>query len=248
MAARRFGRVGVLGVTAAALLLASEPLLAQKGGGGGRGGGGGGSRGMSSAGMSRGGGVSYAGMSRGVPAGGVSRSGTTWNGNRFGTGNRNFDRNFDHHRRDFFFPGFFGFYGLYAPWYYPWDYFGYVAPSYYVPGREPFPILDLAPTRDTAVHMRVMLPASDAEVWFEGQQTQQTGTERDFDSPELMPGKPFIYEIRAHWKDGGRETDQTRKLTVYAGQWLLVDFTRPPPPERVIMPRLLEKAMPKVPE
>jgi uncharacterized protein (TIGR03000 family) len=79
-----------------------------------------------------------------------------------------------------------------------------------------------------AVHFVVMVPA-DAEVWFDGAKTTQAGPDREFVSPPLQPGHPYSYEVRARWRDGGREVDRTRRVTFYAGDQLELDFT----PDRV---------------
>jgi uncharacterized protein (TIGR03000 family) len=79
-----------------------------------------------------------------------------------------------------------------------------------------------------AVHFAVMVPA-DAEVWFDGAKTTQTGPDREFVSPPLQRGHSYSYDVRARWKDGGRAVDRTRHVTFYAGDELTLDFT----PERV---------------
>jgi uncharacterized protein (TIGR03000 family) len=70
---------------------------------------------------------------------------------------------------------------------------------------------------------------ADAEVWFDGEPTKQTGTLRHFTSPPLTPGKRFVYEIRARWTRDGKPAEETRRLHVHANEWLNLDFTKPPP-------------------
>ena len=74
------------------------------------------------------------------------------------------------------------------------------------------------------VHFAITVPA-DAEVWFDGAKTTQTGPDREFASPPLRPGRSYSYDVRARWKDGGREVDRTRRVTFYAGDELTLDFT-----------------------
>jgi uncharacterized protein (TIGR03000 family) len=76
------------------------------------------------------------------------------------------------------------------------------------------------------VYLRVRVPA-DAEVWVEGQKTQQTGTDRLFYSPPIVPGKTYVYEVRARWMVDGRVVDRARKVRVRAGQESAIDFLRP---------------------
>ena len=75
-----------------------------------------------------------------------------------------------------------------------------------------------------AAHFAITVTA-DAEVWFDGAKTTQSGPDREFLSPALRPGQSYSYDVRARWKDGGREVDRTRRVTFYAGDELTLDFT-----------------------
>jgi uncharacterized protein (TIGR03000 family) len=67
-----------------------------------------------------------------------------------------------------------------------------------------------------------------AEVWFEGDKTVQTGAVRYFVSPSLQPGRTFTYDIRARWTDlGGNPVDRTKQVKVQAGARVEVDFNNP---------------------
>jgi uncharacterized protein (TIGR03000 family) len=80
------------------------------------------------------------------------------------------------------------------------------------------------PANDTRAFIRVRVPAS-AEIWFEGDKTSQTGTERRFVSPALQPGRSFTYDIRARWTDAsGKVIDKTEHVKVEAGRLSTVDF------------------------
>lgn len=83
-----------------------------------------------------------------------------------------------------------------------------------------------APAQDNVAHLRVAVPA-DAELWFDGVRTQQTGTEREFVSPPLAPGRSYHYEVRARWTENGRAIDQMRRIEVRANEWKDVDFSQP---------------------
>jgi uncharacterized protein (TIGR03000 family) len=74
----------------------------------------------------------------------------------------------------------------------------------------------------------VMVPV-DAEVYFDGSPTTETGSERVFETPPLQPGTKYAYHIRAAWNAGGDTTSQTRKVEVQAGAKVTIDFTRPAP-------------------
>jgi uncharacterized protein (TIGR03000 family) len=76
-----------------------------------------------------------------------------------------------------------------------------------------------------AVHISARVPA-DAEIWVEGQKTSQRGPDRFFVSPPLTPGKTYTYDIKARWKQDGRDMERERHLTVRAGENYTVDFLR----------------------
>jgi uncharacterized protein (TIGR03000 family) len=73
--------------------------------------------------------------------------------------------------------------------------------------------------------VEVRVPDS-AQIWFDGQKTSQTGTERIFTSPGLESGQDYTYEVRACWTLDGKTVDQTRKVAVHAGNHVVVDFLR----------------------
>jgi uncharacterized protein (TIGR03000 family) len=142
-----------------------------------------------------------------------------------------------HNRNAFFFglgfgyPGYYG--GYYYPYYDPW-YYGYSSPYYYSPGYyDPgyqYPAVPYGPIPypDVCAHIGVQVPAN-AELWFEGEKTAQKGTNREFDSTPLTPGREYTYEIKAQWRDGDRDVSETRQVVVKAGVQVNVDFTKPAP-------------------
>ena len=105
----------------------------------------------------------------------------------------------------------------------------------------PAPLVDVPAA--TAL-IRVRVPA-DAEIWFSGEKTSQRGEWRLFLTPILKEGQSLDYEVRARWKQDGKEVDQTRKITVSSGDRLTIDFLRPagedipelPPPRKDEKPR-----------
>jgi uncharacterized protein (TIGR03000 family) len=72
--------------------------------------------------------------------------------------------------------------------------------------------------------IEVKVPAS-AQVWFDGIQTTQKGSDRYFATPALAYGKTYTYEVRATWKDAdGNAITQAREVTVEPGKWSIVNF------------------------
>jgi uncharacterized protein (TIGR03000 family) len=219
---------------------AAGPAAAQRGGhgGGGHGGGGGGHGGGAAPGGSRGASAAHAGSFHG---GSVAHSGSIHSGN-FNSG-----RNF---RGFVIYPGFGGFGLGYGGGYYPPSYYDMGSAAYYdvgpssyaaletpIPYRSFYPPLagdstqpdqSAAAPADTKAHVGVVVPA-DAELWFDGEKTSQTGAMREFVSPPLTLGTDYAYEIRARWMENGKQVDQTRSVTVRGGSLTIVNFTRPSP-------------------
>jgi uncharacterized protein (TIGR03000 family) len=81
---------------------------------------------------------------------------------------------------------------------------------------------------DRKIRVRLIVPA-DAEVWFDGTKTSETGATRDYVSPALAFGKDYSYEIRVRWIANGQPVEQTRKVSVRPGALTTVDFTKSPP-------------------
>jgi uncharacterized protein (TIGR03000 family) len=74
----------------------------------------------------------------------------------------------------------------------------------------------------------MLIVPPNAEVWFDGAKTSQTGPEREFISPVLAPGKSYTYSVRVRsTSEDGRVSDETRDIHVRANDWWSVDFTRP---------------------
>ncbi len=75
-------------------------------------------------------------------------------------------------------------------------------------------------------HISLHVP-TDAQVWFEGKATTQTGTVRQYHSPELTPGKKYHYEVRVRWMKDGKPVEEKRRIEVEAKDWLRFDLTQP---------------------
>jgi uncharacterized protein (TIGR03000 family) len=109
----------------------------------------------------------------------------------------------------------------------PTVYSTYVVPeSAYGPQQE---VLNVAmrPLQATAL-VNVWVPP-DAELRFEGIRTDLQGSYRAFTTPPLVPGRDYTYDISAAWTENGQRVNQTRHLTLRAGDRLLVDFRTPAP-------------------
>jgi uncharacterized protein (TIGR03000 family) len=131
--------------------------------------------------------------------------------------------------------------GYNSGWYgaYPYSDYGYGLTPYYGDG-SPYGATPMdygiqasqsnvpPPPNDNLAHLLVVVPEN-AELWFNGTKTSQTGTEREFVSPELTPGKKYNYEIKARWNDNGKPVEEVRTARVEANNWQVIDLTKPEP-------------------
>jgi uncharacterized protein (TIGR03000 family) len=120
-----------------------------------------------------------------------------------------------------------GFYGGY-PWYgygypYPYPYpYAYPYPYGYPYPGPPYPPGAAAPVQPAPVRVTVHVPP-DADVWFNGNQTQQKGPVRQFMTPPIADGN-YKYEIRAAWRVDGQLVTLARTVAVRPGINVDVDF------------------------
>jgi uncharacterized protein (TIGR03000 family) len=85
--------------------------------------------------------------------------------------------------------------------------------------------------RSAEVQITVIVPDG-ARVFFDGEPTQSTGTERLYLSPPLVVGKQHYYIVVARWQEDGKPVERTRKVPVTGGARVRVDFTAPQTEEK----------------
>jgi uncharacterized protein (TIGR03000 family) len=75
----------------------------------------------------------------------------------------------------------------------------------------------------------LMVPEN-AEVLIDGMKTTQTGTTREFVTPQLTPGSRYVYTFTVrHANSRGNVVDDSRDIRFGADDWFSIDFTRPAP-------------------
>lgn len=75
-----------------------------------------------------------------------------------------------------------------------------------------------------AALITMQVPAN-AEVWFSGEKTQQTGTDRRFVTPALEQGHRYAYQIKVRWTDkDGKTVEREQKVPVRPGARLNLAF------------------------
>ncbi len=124
------------------------------------------------------------------------------------------------------------------------NYYGRVRGFHMAPPPSPAAASPAAVLLDPrAAHLDVHVPA-DAEVWLEGLKTHQTGEERHFTSPALIADQDYVYEVRAKWTEDGRPVEQSRSVSVRAGQRVRIDFLSSEP-EGLPVPKAVKPELPK---
>jgi uncharacterized protein (TIGR03000 family) len=125
------------------------------------------------------------------------------------------------------------FYGPYDTWYTSRGLFGWRRTAYFQPYTVAYsyPVVGTSsmafypPTQDgtaNAATIGMQVP-SGARVWFDGQATTQTGSDRTFVTPSLTPGSEYVYRIRVQWNENGQAVERTREVTVHAGDRIQVN-------------------------
>ena len=57
--------------------------------------------------------------------------------------------------------------------------------------------------------------------------TKQTGESRVFVTPDLEPGRPYLYDVRAKWTEDGKAIERKQEIRVEAGKATRIDFVPP---------------------
>jgi uncharacterized protein (TIGR03000 family) len=86
---------------------------------------------------------------------------------------------------------------------------------------------EAAPSPATTASVEVRLPTAQAEVIFNGVITKTTGTVRSYTTPKLVTDRDYFYNVMARWADDGKEVRRERRVSVSAGQHVVIDFTKP---------------------
>jgi uncharacterized protein (TIGR03000 family) len=134
--------------------------------------------------------------------------------------------------------------GFSSPWVYPndWTSYPYRGQTYPYnnPGLRslfkhkapPADAVDLEPVptgvvaAEAAAVVTVQVPA-DAELWFDGARTAQTGPSRSFQSPPLKTDKTYHYVVRVRWVEDGKAVEQIQVVDVRGGQQARARFPQP---------------------
>ncbi len=73
----------------------------------------------------------------------------------------------------------------------------------------------------------VKVPTADAEVWVNGVKTKTTGSDREFVTPKLTPGKKYKYQVKVLWQENGKEQSREETVSFLPGQNVNLDLATP---------------------
>jgi uncharacterized protein (TIGR03000 family) len=82
------------------------------------------------------------------------------------------------------------------------------------------------PASNLPATIELTVPA-DAQVWFDGQATTQTGTVRRFVTPPLNAEGDYSYEVKIRWNKDGQPAEETKTISVTAGGLRQLNLLRP---------------------
>lgn len=101
-----------------------------------------------------------------------------------------------------------------------------LAPAVYPRREMDARVASSAPLADEGTNVAVIAVSvpENAEVFLEGERMKEKGSVRRFASPELTPGKSYVYTVRAKWSAGGKDFDETMSVPVKAGDRKSVAF------------------------
>ncbi len=83
------------------------------------------------------------------------------------------------------------------------------------------------PRSDNRARIWLRVPV-DAEVWFEGAKTTQTGALRYYFSPPLAPEQRYSYQLQTRWSKDGKFVERQQQIDVRAGDELRLDVGMAP--------------------
>jgi len=165
---------------------------------------------------------------KGKGGGGGNRGGGDNRGGGNSWNNNSWNNNWRSYTSPYYWNGG-GYYGGRSSYYYDYPrstYYYDVAPDYYAAPATQFYYEPAPQQAPNTAQIRVLVPDPNARVWFDGNATQQTGTDRLFHTPSLQAGVANTYRIRATWMQDGREMTQERVVSVTPGRMSMVDFTQ----------------------
>jgi uncharacterized protein (TIGR03000 family) len=77
-----------------------------------------------------------------------------------------------------------------------------------------------------AAQAEIVVPDSNADVWFNGEKSNTQGVTRVFTSPPLDPAGQYRLTIKASWNEGGQAIAAERTITLTAGAHVKVEFSK----------------------
>jgi uncharacterized protein (TIGR03000 family) len=141
--------------------------------------------------------------------------------------------------------GFFGGFPIYPSFGYGFGGYGYqpninqnvninltIVPNEYGSNWRSWanPIEGLPPapaTNTNTAKLSLQVPVN-AEVYLNDKKTEETGTLRVYESPQLTGGKQYKFDVRIVWTENGKQVEEKRQLTMSANESRTLIFLAAP--------------------
>ena len=86
--------------------------------------------------------------------------------------------------------------------------------------------------------LKITVPQDDADLMIEGKETKPTGEVREFETPDLEPGKAYEYKFDVTWRPNNYTTlTRTKTVDFKGGDDIIVDLTKADPknPDKAVI-------------
>jgi uncharacterized protein (TIGR03000 family) len=109
--------------------------------------------------------------------------------------------------------------------------------TYSTSGYRPGDATNAPKGSEMPARLRIAIPSERADVWIEGEKSEQSKRVQEYVSPPLAPGKQYYYAVRARWTDpAGKQVERTKAFPIIPGQPVFLDFTRVTPTDKEQIP------------
>jgi uncharacterized protein (TIGR03000 family) len=108
--------------------------------------------------------------------------------------------------------------------------------TYSTSGYRPGNATNAPTSAEMPARLRIAIPTEKADIWIEGEKSEQAKRVQEYLSPPLTPGKEYYYEVRARWTDpAGKQVERKKSFPIVPGRPVFLDFTRGSPPDKEVI-------------
>ncbi|MGF1578641.1 MAG: TIGR03000 domain-containing protein [Gemmataceae bacterium] len=96
--------------------------------------------------------------------------------------------------------------------------------------NRPTPVVTITTQGSTTpapANVMVRVPSQNAQLYFNGVKTKQSGLLREFRTPQLPSQKGYQYKVKVVWQQDGTQREKEHVVRLEAGQEVLVNLSDP---------------------